>query len=42
MHIALQDLQLDHLYIIFPGTMKFPLTEHITAVGFEFLPQLDF
>ena len=40
MHIALQDLHLDHLYIIFPGSMKFPLSEQITAIGFELINQL--
>lgn len=40
MHIALQDLQLDHLYIVFPGTMKFPLSENITAIGFELIKHL--
>ncbi len=39
MHIALRDLKLDHLYIVFPGTMKFPLSEKVTALGFEALRQ---
>lgn len=30
------------MYIIFPGSMKFPLSEHITAVGFELLQEYDF
>lgn len=40
MHIALQDLSLDHLYIIFPGNKQFPISEQITAVGFELLQTL--
>ncbi len=40
MHIALQDLHLDHLYIIFPGSMKFPISQQITALGFKALEQL--
>lgn len=31
MHSALQDLKLDHLYIIYPGTKTFPMTENITV-----------
>jgi uncharacterized protein len=33
MHIAKEDLKLDHLYVVFPGHQSFPLTEQITAVG---------
>ena len=40
MHIALADLKLDHLYVIFPGDRSFPLTEQITAYGFELLQKL--
>lgn len=32
MHIALQDLQLAHLYVIYPGTRAYPLHENITAL----------
>ncbi len=35
MRIALQDLKLDHLYLIFPGQDEFPMTEEITARGLE-------
>ncbi|MCF6277239.1 MAG: ATP-binding protein [Anaerolineales bacterium] len=31
MHIAIADLQLDHLYVVHPGAHSFPLTENITA-----------
>lgn len=41
MRIALQDLKLDHLYIIYPGKMKFPIDEKITACGLELLQTLD-
>lgn len=40
MNIALVDLKLDHLYLIFPGSMKFPMDEKITACGFELLHEL--
>lgn len=33
MRIACDDLKLDHLYVIFPGTESFPLNECITARG---------
>lgn len=32
MRIALTDLRLEHLYIVHPGTLSFPLDERITAV----------
>jgi hypothetical protein len=35
MHIALQDLALDHLYLVFPHHQTFPLAEKITALGLE-------
>lgn len=40
MHIAIEDLRLNHLFIIFPGTMKFSVTDHITACGFELIEQI--
>jgi len=33
MKIALEDLKLDHLYIVYPGNREFPMTEKITALG---------
>lgn len=32
MHIALTDLKLEHLWVIYPGTRRYPLTEKITAL----------
>ncbi|MEI8300448.1 MAG: ATP-binding protein [Chlamydiota bacterium] len=37
MQIAIQDLGLDHLYLIFPGKVSFSLSEKITAQGIETL-----
>lgn len=37
MQIAINDLKLNHLYVIFPGNISFPLSEHITAQGLEIL-----
>ena len=33
MHSALADLDLDHLFLVHAGAHRFPLTEHITAIG---------
>lgn len=41
MNIALEDLKLDHLYIIFPGTKHFPMNEKITACGLDALQKID-
>lgn len=35
MHIALSDLKLDHLYVIYPGKREIPLQDCITAIGLE-------
>ncbi len=35
MRIALADLKLDHLTVVYPGKETFPLTENITAQGLE-------
>lgn len=32
MHIACEDLKLDHLYVVHPGQHTFPLHEKITAI----------
>ncbi len=32
MHIAMNDLQLEHLWVVYPGSMRFQLTEKITAL----------
>jgi len=33
MHMAIQDLKLDHLYIIYPGQQIIKFNDHITAMG---------
>lgn len=35
MHIALEDLKLDHIYVVYPHDKTFPLTEKITALGLD-------
>jgi predicted AAA+ superfamily ATPase len=37
MHVAQQNLKLDHLIVVYPGTQIFPLTESITAYGLQAL-----
>ena len=32
MHQAIEDLSLDHLWVIYPGTKSYALTEHITVL----------
>lgn len=38
---SLQDLTLDHLYIVYPGTIKFLMDENITICGLSLLSQFD-
>jgi predicted AAA+ superfamily ATPase len=40
MNIAIENLKLDHLYIIFPGNYHFPMSEKITAHGVDTLKLL--
>jgi predicted AAA+ superfamily ATPase len=35
MHIALQDLDLDHLWVVYPGRQEYELHDHITVIPFE-------
>ena len=35
MHIAMTDLKLDHIYVIYPGEIAFALSDRITAYGLE-------
>jgi len=32
MHIALKDLRLEHLFVVYPGTLRYSMTEKITAL----------
>ncbi len=36
MKIACEDLQLDHLYVVYPGALEFSLSEKITARGLTY------
>ncbi len=41
MNIALDDLKLDHLYVIFPGKLTFPMSDTITACGLDQLTTIS-
>lgn len=41
MHIALEDLQLEHLWVVYPGTLRYPLTEKITALPLREIHSLE-
>lgn len=32
MHVTLADLQLEHLWVVYPGTLRYPMMEKITAL----------
>lgn len=40
MTIALEDLRLSHLYVVYPGTKTYPLAESITAVPLQSVPEI--
>ncbi len=40
MNIAIEDLKLDHLYIIFPGKLSFDINEKVTACGLDALKEI--
>lgn len=40
MHIAMEDLKLRHLFVVYPGNKTFPLAQGLTAIAFEDLVQL--
>ena len=35
MKIAIEDLKLPHIYVIYPGTDEYPLSDNITAIGLQ-------
>jgi predicted AAA+ superfamily ATPase len=41
MQIALTDLKLKHLFVIYPGNINYKLNENISAIGFEKLKDFD-
>ncbi|MCX6876307.1 MAG: ATP-binding protein [Verrucomicrobia bacterium] len=41
MQVALDDLKLEHLWVVYPGTLRYPLTEKITALPLLEIPGLE-
>ncbi len=35
MHVALEDLKLDHLHVVYPGTKRYPLHRKVTVIPLE-------
>lgn len=42
MHTTFKDLKLDHLYVVYPGTRRFPLVENMSALPLREAGQLTF
>jgi hypothetical protein len=42
MHIAFKDLKLDHLFVIYPGALAYPLAERISALPLDNLGTAEF
>ena len=40
MHISLADLGLEHLWVVNPGSLNYPLGEKITALPLRSVPDL--
>ena len=40
MHVAIDDLNLEHLWVVYPGQKEYDLTEEISAVPVESVPRL--
>lgn len=40
MHIAIEDLGLEHLWVIYPGSTEYALTDRISAIPIESMPAL--
>ena len=41
MHIALEDLKLDHLFVIYPGALAYPLAQRISALPLAQLGKIE-
>jgi hypothetical protein len=35
MQVALEDLKLKHLFVIYPGDIDYPLSKQISVIGFK-------
>jgi predicted AAA+ superfamily ATPase len=41
MHIALDDLKLEHLWVVYPGNLRYPMTDSITALPLREIGMLE-
>jgi predicted AAA+ superfamily ATPase len=42
MHIAIEDLKLEHLWVVYPGRLHFPMSEKITALPLNEIDHVKF
>ena len=42
MHIAIDDLGLEHLWVVYPGSLRYPLTQRITALPLAEVHEIAF
>ena len=42
MHIVIDDLGLEHLWVVYPGSLRYPLTDTITALPLAEMPRIAF
>ena len=40
MHVALQDLHLEHLWVLYPGQQEYALNDHISVIPIDAVPHL--
>ena len=41
MHIALEDLKLEHLWVVYPGTLRYSMTKQITALPLQEIAAIE-
>ena len=41
MHVALDDLKLEHLWVVYPGTLRYPMADRITALPLREIGTLE-
>mgnify|MGYP003610295250 CR=1 FL=1 len=41
MHVALEDLNLEHLWVVYPGTLCYPMAENITALPMRHIASIE-
>jgi len=40
MHVAIQDLSLEHLWVVYPGNQEYALDDKISVIPLDFIPRL--